>query len=123
MPIGEALLDQRALAGIGNVYKSETLFVEAVHPFAPVASLDDATLRRLVDTARRLLLANADRRTSSTRRTTDGRPRGGRGGALWVYGRAGRPCRRCGTLVASRRHGVRPRVTYWCPSCQPDAGR
>lgn len=121
LPIAEALLDQRALAGIGNVYKSETLFVERVDPFAPVASLADGTLDRIVATARRLLLANADRRTSGARRTIEARPPGGRGGPgrLWVYGRSGRPCRRCGTIIVSRRHGRLPRVTYWCPTCQP----
>jgi endonuclease-8 len=119
-PIAEVLLDQRALAGIGNVYKSETLFVEGVDPFAPVAALGDQTLDRIVATARRLLLANADRRTSGRRRTTDPRTiRRGPSGALWVYGRSGRPCRRCATLVASRRHGDLPRTTYWCPRCQP----
>jgi endonuclease-8 len=122
----EALLDQRALAGIGNVYKSEVLFIERVDPFAPVGTLDDATLGRLVDRARALLLAN---RSSAVRATTG--PAGGgapgaelpgappaRGARAWVYRRRGRPCRRCGTLVRSRRHGDLPRTTYWCPTCQ-----
>lgn len=122
----EALLDQRALAGVGNVYKSEVLFVERVDPFVHVAHLDDATLRRLVDRARALLLAN---RGSVARVTTgpagDGPPTGldpaaapARGGRLWVYRRAGRPCRRCGTAIRARRHGDLPRTTYWCPRCQ-----
>lgn len=118
--VAEALVDQRALAGIGNVYKSETLFVERVDPFARVSDLDDATLDRLVATARRLLAANADRRTAPARRmTTDGPA--ARAGSLWVYGRAGRPCRRCGGPIASRRHGNPPRTAYWCPACQPPA--
>ncbi len=125
-PIAEALLDQGALAGIGNVYKSETLFVDGVDPFAAVRTLDDGTLARLVATARRFLAANADRRTSGARRTVDAGSSGSAGGStpvLWVYRRSGRPCRRCGTIVASRRHGDPPRVTYWCPACQQGAGR
>jgi len=122
----EALLDQRALAGVGNVYKSEVLFIERLDPFAPVGSLDDMELGRLVDRARMLLLAN---RGSVARLTTG--PEGGgapnpldpaapraRGGRLWVYGRASRPCRRCGERIRARRHGDLPRITYWCPRCQ-----
>jgi endonuclease-8 len=134
LTIAEALLDQRALAGIGNVYKSEVLFVERVDPFARVDALDDALLDGLVDRARALLLAN---RTSVARMTTGPAGRGtqavglaparpARGGGLWVYGRAGRPCRRCGTPIRSRRHGDLARTTYWCPRCQdgeePSAG-
>lgn len=121
LTVAEALLDQRALAGIGNVHKSEALFVEGIDPFTPVAGLGDATLERLVATARRLLLANADRRTSPARRTTVDGP-AVRPGALWVYGRAGRPCRRCATPIATRRHGEPPRATYWCPACQAPDG-
>ena len=116
--IAEALLDQRALAGIGNVYKSEILFIERVDPWARVADSDDATLARLISTARRLLLVNADRRRGEERVTTGG-DRAAAGQRLWVYGRAGRPCRRCGTLIARRRQGSDlPRLTYWCPRCQ-----
>jgi endonuclease-8 len=127
----EALLDQRALAGIGNVYKSEVLFVERVDPFVPVGGLADGVLERLVDRARALLLANRER----VARVTTGPPGDGspaaadpglppaRAGRLWVYGRAGRPCRRCGERIRSRRHGDLPRTTYWCPRCQgPGAG-
>lgn len=104
--ISAALLDQRALAGIGNIWRNETLFVERVDPFAPVATLDEATLDRLVATARRLLRASAG--------VTRGRA------PMAVYGRAGRPCRRCGTLIQTRAlAGELPRTTYWCPSCQP----
>lgn len=115
--IAEGLLDQRALAGVGNVYKSETLFIERVDPFAPIDSLDEPTLARLVATARRLLVANADRRTTRRRRTTSDDPAAA-GSSLWVYGRAGRPCLRCGSTIAARRHGDPPRLTYWCPRCQ-----
>ena len=110
-PIGEALLDQRNLAGIGNVYRSEVLFLSGVDPRTPVR--DVRRLDALVDRARRLLDANRDR----ARRVTTGDRR--RGAELWVYGRGGRPCRRCGTAVAGAGSGPGDRVTYWCPACQP----
>ena len=117
--IAAALLDQRALAGIGNVYKSEVLWLERVWPFAPVAEVDDETLARLVATARRLLVANASSTRGPERVTTAGDR--GAPGPLYVYGRTGRPCRRCRTPIASRRQGFDPpRSTYWCPACQPD---
>ena len=104
MSIAEALLDQRALAGIGNIWKNETLFLERVNPFVAVAAVDDATLERLVATARRLLNASAAR---------------SRPGRLNVYRRTGRPCQRCGTPIASTQQGSElPRTTYWCPRCQ-----
>jgi len=123
--IGVALLDQRALAGIGNVVKSETLFIERVDPFARVTDVDDATLNRLVATARRILVESAARRRGPERVTTldpiTRRPLAP--GPLWVYRRAGRPCRRCGTVIRSAQQGADlPRTTYWCPSCQ-DPGR
>jgi endonuclease-8 len=117
-PIGEALVDQRALAGIGNVYKSEVLWLERVAPSTRVADLDDETLTRLVGTAQRLLRANAER-GGGPERVTTGAERG-RVGPLYVYGRTGRPCRRCGTPISSTRQGRElPRTTYWCPTCQP----
>jgi endonuclease-8 len=106
-PIAEAVVDQRALSGIGNIWKSEALFAERVAPFAEVRDLDDATLQRLVATARRLLVASA--------------ARGGRQQHA-VYRRAGRPCPRCGQLILSRQHGELRRTTYWCPSCQAPNG-
>lgn len=115
--IAEALLDQRALAGIGNVYKNEILWLEGVSPFARMGDLDDATLARLVATARRLLVANAAASHGPERVTT----RGDRGapGPLYVYGRAGRPCRRCRTPISSARQGSDlARTTYWCRTCQ-----
>jgi endonuclease VIII len=116
--IAEAILDQRAMAGIGNVYRAEILFIERVDPFAGVVSLDDATLLRLIRTARRLLRANADRRHGPERTTTEG-DRAAGGAALWVYGRAGRPCRRCRTPIRSTSLGREmPRTLWWCPSCQ-----
>jgi endonuclease-8 len=115
--IAMALLDQRALAGIGNVYKNEVLWIERVSPFATVGDLDDATLDRLIATSRRLLVANAAPGRGAERVTT-GSDRGAPG-PLYVYGRGGRPCRRCRTPIASTRQGSDlPRTTYWCPSCQ-----
>jgi endonuclease VIII len=111
--LGNAVLDQNAVAGIGNVYKSEVAFLEGLDPWARVAAFDDAELRRALATARRLLHANLRGGT----RVTTGNPTRGQG--LWVYGRAGRPCRRCGTPVASARQGELARLTYWCPRCQP----
>jgi endonuclease-8 len=121
MNIAEALLDQRALAGIGNVYKSELLWIERVSPFASVADVDDRTLERLVAGARRLLLLNAAAAHGPERVTTMGDPSAA--GPLYVYGRTGRPCRRCGGPIASRRQGTDlPRTTYWCPTCQREPG-
>jgi len=116
--IGEALLDQRALAGIGNVYKSEVLFVERVWPFTPVGRVDELRLGQIVDAARRLMLANVAPGRGPERITTGA----GRGaGPLFVYGRTGRPCRRCRTPIRSARQGTEiPRTTYWCPTCQPE---
>jgi endonuclease-8 len=112
-PAGEALLDQRNLAGIGNLYKSEALFLSGVDPWQPVAAVRDLT--GLVERARRLLLANSQR----TAQTTTGNTR--RGQQHWVYLRAGEPCRRCGTAVRRADQGppLQDRSTYWCPHCQP----
>ena len=117
--IGDALLDQRALAGIGNVYKSEVCFVCRINPFAPVDQFSDDELRGLVQTARGLLQANVAPGTDAgittyhpLRRTT------GRADAerLWVYGRAHRPCRRCRTPIERRKQGTDARSTYLVPS-------
>ncbi|MDQ4036594.1 MAG: hypothetical protein M3153_11830 [Chloroflexota bacterium] len=110
--LGNALLDQRLVAGIGNVYKSEVAFLERLDPWMPVAEVDRAGLGRALRTARRLLQANV----RGGARVTTGR--GARGEGLWVYGRAGRPCRRCGTIIRSARQGELARLTYWCPRCQ-----
>ncbi|MBI2777236.1 MAG: Fpg/Nei family DNA glycosylase [Chloroflexi bacterium] len=121
LEIGQALLDQRALAGVGNVYKSEVLFIERVDPFARVHELDDATLERLIETSRRLLIANASRAGGPERTTTRDPHTGARLAptALWVYGRAGRPCHRCRTSIRVAQQGTDlPRSTWWCPNCQ-----
>ncbi len=111
--IGEALLDQRLMAGVGNVYKSEICFLEGVSPWRPVGELEEEVVRGVVATAHRLLGANV----GGGARVTTGRGRPGQ--QLWVYGRGGRPCRRCGTLILGRRQGDGARMTYWCPRCQP----
>ncbi len=117
--IAEALVEQRALAGIGNVYKSEVLWIERVSPFSPVAAVADEALRRLVDTARRLLTMNVTTTRGPERVTTAGDR--GAPGPLYVYGRTGRPCRRCRTPIARASQGRDlPRSTFWCPVCQPD---
>jgi endonuclease VIII len=109
MSISAALLDQRALAGIGNIWRNETLFAERVDPFVAVADLDDATLGRLVATARRLLTQGAG--------AAPGRV------PMRVYRRAGRPCPRCGTPIRSGPLSTEiPRTTYWCPTCQSGPG-
>jgi endonuclease-8 len=119
--VAEALVDQRALAGIGNVYKSEVLWLERVSPFAVVADVDDATLGRLVETARRLLAVNATSTRGPERVTTAGDR--GAPGPLYVYGRTGRPCRRCrGPIARTQQGSDLPRSTFWCPTCQPEAG-
>jgi len=112
--IGTALLDQRNLAGIGNLYKAETLFLAGVHPYARVADVPD--LATVVATAARLLRANRDHPEQSTTGSTR------RGETHWVFERPRRPCRRCGTPVAVADQGDPPyqRVAYWCPACQPE---
>lgn len=121
--MAEAILNQRVLAGIGNVYKSEVLFLAGVHPSTSVSALNDDELRQVIRTARRLLLENvvdapgpamvtyrSGRRTTGRMRTED---------RVWVYNRSGLACRKCGTAIAFDKRGDAARVTYWCPTCQP----
>ena len=118
--IGDVLLDQRAIAGIGNVLKSEIFFIAGVDPFTPIARFGDATLERLIDVARDQLAANvldasqtlARSIGRSTTRSMNPKAK------LWVYGRGGKPCRRCGAIIQSRKTGLDARLTYWCPDCQ-----
>lgn len=119
--IGLALLDQRNLAGIGNIYRNELCFLGRIHPAAAVAAAPD--LPRMVGLAKRLLEVNKDR---SQRSTTGGPARGE--AASWVYGLAGKPCKRCGATI---KHGAlsdpafparAARDIYWCPRCQPEPG-
>ncbi|WP_369200383.1 Fpg/Nei family DNA glycosylase [Streptomyces sp. PU-14G] len=111
----EALLDQRNLAGIGNVYASELCFLARLSPWTPVGAVPSPLRTRLLEAAKRLLEANKAR----VRRRTTGSPRPDR--ALAVYGREGRPCYRCGTPVRTGGHGPpeRPRTVWYCPHCQP----
>jgi endonuclease-8 len=99
--IANVLLNQRVLAGIGNIWKSESLFAAGIDPFTRVADLDDEKLERLVDAARKLL-----------RRSAAGRS------AFAVYTRGNDPCRKCGTPIRYRKQGPDARSTYWCPKCQ-----
>jgi endonuclease-8 len=134
-PIGVALLDQRALAGIGNIYKSETLFLCGEDPFANVATLSEERLLALIDKARTLMQDNT-RPERGPRTTRDEPTRGvrhaGRDGVLrglrtgdgfrasryWVYKRSGRACYVCGARIAMKRQGTAARSTYYCPECQ-----
>jgi endonuclease-8 len=109
--IGAALLDQRNLAGIGNLYRCELLFLRGIRPGRTVAESGD--LEALVTLAQRLVSANVGRWTQ----TTTGSLR--KGEEHWVYGRFGRPCRRCGTLIRRAGGDGEDRVAYWCPTCQP----
>jgi endonuclease-8 len=118
--IGDALLDQRIAAGIGNVYKSEVLFVRRVHPRTALRALSDDELRGLFAESARLMGANLKTiwRTSVPlqRRPEPGSPR------LWVYDRGGKPCLECGGKIERIVQGDLARSTYFCPECQPDAG-
>ena len=122
--IGNVLLHQYVLAGVGNVFKSELCFVERINPFCLVDALTDGQIQALVRSAQSLVGSNVLEDSSNTivtyrgvgRRTTrNARPADN----LWVYGRSGNPCRRCGAIIHHRLQGQDVRVTYWCPLCQP----
>jgi endonuclease VIII len=122
LPVGEALLRQSLVAGIGNVYKSEICFACGVNPFRNVSSLSDAELLCLTTRARDYLRANVTEASGNRiitytgfRRTTR---RSDPGARLWVYGRNHQPCRHCGHAIQSRKQGEAARVTFWCPICQ-----
>ena len=123
MEIGVALLSQWIIAGIGNVYKSEVCFLAGVNPFAKIETLSRRQLDDILAIARKLLAANVRPESSSQivtytglRRTTG---RSDPSERLWVYHRNGEPCRKCGTIVLSRKQGIDARTSFWCPSCQP----
>jgi endonuclease-8 len=122
LDIADALLDQSALAGIGNVYKSEVLFAGRVNPFRKVGELRREDIERLVAIAGKFLRANVAEASrgmatySGMRRTTG---RSDPGARFWVYGRGGKPCRRCGTPLSRAKQGPHARTTYWCERCQP----
>lgn len=112
--IGEALLDQRNLAGLGTIYAAETLFLRGIDPWRPAGSVSPADLIALVELGHRLLDANKTRPGHVTTGITR------RGQENWAYGRAGRPCRRCGTVIRRGEQGPpgQERVRFWCPACQ-----
>ncbi|MDX1658380.1 MAG: DNA-formamidopyrimidine glycosylase family protein [Nitriliruptorales bacterium] len=111
-PVGVVLLDQRVAAGIGNVYRSEVCFLEGIDPRSPLAVVSDEQRKRLLARASTLLRKNLH----TVRRTT---VPGREDGALFVYGRGGRACRRCRTRIESEHLGEHARIAYWCPTCQP----
>jgi len=121
MEVGVALLTQSIIAGLGNVFKSEVCFACQVNPFRRLSTLSIEETTCLVNTARTFLLANVteasgDQIVTLMHRTTD---RSNVEERLWVYGRRGKPCRRCGALIESRKQGSEARITFWCPRCQP----
>jgi endonuclease-8 len=124
--IGVVLLNQRVLAGLGNVYKSEVAFAAGVNPFRKMRSITAKEMLAMVDFAQRYMKANvADGKGdgivtyAGNRRTTHAMNREER---LWVYRRQGQECRRCGAEVMMRKQGEQARSTYWCPVCQPWVG-
>src|SRR5262245_45570656 len=119
--LASVLLDQRVMAGIGNVFRSEILFLARVEPFTTVGELSERERQRVIDHARTLLSTNVMSRSQTLgpamrRRTTRSMDPTAN---LWVYGRGGRPCRECGTPIKVRKTGVDARPIYWCPACQP----
>lgn len=127
LQVGEALLKQSVVAGIGNVFKSEICFACRINPFRQVSSLTGQEAACLIATAHKFLRANVtdssgDQIVTYTgfRRTTG---RANPEQRLWVYKRSGEPCRRCGSPIQSRKQGPDARITFWCEQCQPDSSR
>jgi endonuclease VIII len=121
--IADVLLDQKVLAGVGNVFKSEICFVCGIHPFSRIETLSNESLTALVRAARKLVGANVLEDSGNTIVTYGGRGRrttheSDPGASLWVYGRAGQPCRKCGEDIECRLQGPNARVSFWCPQCQ-----
>jgi len=121
--IANVLLDQKVMARIGNVFKSEICFVCGIHPFRIVSSLSDSDLDCLINSARRLMAANVTETSANQivtytgpRRTTG---KGNPSTRVWVYRRQGKECRRCGTAILMRSQGPGARSTYWRPQCRP----
>jgi endonuclease-8 len=111
LTVGEVLLHQAALSGVGNVIKSEALFRCRQNPFAKVREVADGPLQKLIADAHELLVRNRTQGPRTARSSLDG-------GRFWVYGRSGKPCRICGTAIRMRRQGQAARSTYFCASCQ-----
>ena len=123
LEVGEALLRQSLVAGMGNVFKSEVCFASGVNPFRRWGSLSEEEAGALMGNARKFLLSNVTDAAGDAivtytgmRRTTG---RANPSDRLWVYKRRGEPCRRCGTAIESRKQGEDARTTFWCPRCQP----
>jgi endonuclease-8 len=124
--IANVLLNQRVLAGLGNVYKSEVAFAARVHPFRHMSTITNDEMLQMADVSQRYMKANVLDGSgdgiitySGNRRTTHSANREER---LWVYGRRGLECRRCGGIIEYRKQGTGARSTYWCPECQPWVG-
>jgi len=111
-PLGEAVMIQRLVCGIGNIYKSEILFIMGFDPFAPVQRFSDDELQRMLQKGRALMIRNLGGPRRTTRFGSDA-------GRMWVYGRSGSPCPKCGAEIKLRRQGEAGRTTCWCPQCQP----
>ena len=112
--IADVLLNQRVVAGIGNEYKNEVLFVARINPFARVRDLTDEQLKRILQTARKLMVANVTKRSARRDITFSLDPRQEK----YVFSRGGKPCRRCGTPIRYAKQGQNARGTYWCDRCQ-----
>ncbi|HJU06452.1 MAG TPA: DNA-formamidopyrimidine glycosylase family protein [Nitrospiraceae bacterium] len=120
--VGDVLIDQRVMAGLGNVFKSEICFLCGVNPFSPVRLLTDEQIVCLTKTAQKLMRANVQAPTPDGPIIFDYRRTTGRSNPaerLWVYGRTNKACLRCGTRILMRPQGRDARTTYWCPTCQP----
>jgi endonuclease-8 len=122
--IADVLLHQEVLAGVGNVFKSETCFVAGVNPFCKVGALNREQVAALIADAQRLVAANVLEDSGDEIVTYGGRKRrttheADPGASLYVYGRKGEACRRCGEAIRRRLQGPDARVTFWCPRCQP----
>jgi endonuclease VIII len=125
--IGDVLLHQEVMAGVGNVFKSEVCFVTGINPFALVAALTPGQIHALVAASQKLVAANVLEDSGNLIVTYRGQQRrtthsSDPSESLWVYGRHGRPCRRCAEPVLRRLQGPDARVTFWCPRCQPAPG-
>ncbi len=121
--VADVLLRQDVVAGVGNVFKSEVCFVTGVHPYCRVGWLSEAQVRTVIAAARKLVSANVLEDSGDTIVTYGGRRRrttheSDPGASLWVYGRAGDPCRKCEAAIRRRIQGPDARVTFWCPQCQ-----
>jgi endonuclease-8 len=122
--IGDVLLHQEVMAGVGNVFKSEICFVNGLNPFRTITSLTRDEAAAAIASAQKLLKANVLEDSGDVIVTFRGQQRrtthaSAPSESLWVYGRAGEPCRRCGESIRRRIQGADARVTFWCPRCQP----